>query len=422
MKNLATQNRKRLAEKLEQGALSIVNSNDIMPSNADGTLKFRQNNDLYWLTGITQEETTLLLFPGHPLPAYREILFVKKTDPLFVKWHGHRLSKEEASALSGIQTILWQEQFQDIFYQAAVMANAIYLNTIEHPRSVNEVQTRDLRFIDWCKQIFPLHRYGRLAPLLASLRMIKSEEEIAMMKQAAAITEAGFRRVLRFVKAGVKEKQIEAEMLHEYAQYEHGDRADYLPIVASGADTCVLHYNSNHKICRDQDLLLIDAAASYRLYNADLTRTIPVNGKFSKRQKEVYNAVLRVHKEMKSRLRAGIFLHEMYPICHELLLEELMGLGLCTTADIVREGKKFYLDKYCYHNFSHLIGLDVHDIGNTYEPLPAGAALTNEPGIYIAEEGIGVRIENNLVLTKEGNMDLTGNIPIEADEIEALMH
>ncbi|PSK90615.1 aminopeptidase P family protein [Taibaiella chishuiensis] len=413
-------NRARLAARLSPGSVAVIHANDIMPSNADGTLRFRQNNDLYWLSGILQDETALLLFPDHPDPNYREILFIKQVNEDFVKWHGRRHSLQEAQAISGIARVAWFSDFEQLFYEAAVQATHIYLNAIEHPRAVNSVETRDDRFARWCRKRFGLHSYKRLAPELAMLRRVKSEAELELIRKACNISGAGFRRLLRFIKPGVAERRAEAELIYEYMQHD-GAWADYEPIVASGADSCILHYTSNHKRCAAGDVVLIDAAASYRLYNADLTRVLPVNGRFSPRQLQVYNAVWRVQQQLMDFIKAGRYLEEIQAHNQTLLIGELLGLGLFSQSDLERQGRAYYLGLYCYHGFGHLLGLDVHDVGSRYEPLPENSVLTVEPGIYIREEGIGIRLENNVQVTAAGVTDLMAGIPIDPAEIEALM-
>lgn len=415
-----TGNRKRLAELTPAGSVSILNSNDVLPTNADGTFRFRQNNDLYYLTGITQEGTVLLLFPSHPDPYYREIIFVEEPNEIRTKWDGSRLSKDEVSTISGITHVRYEQEFEKVFNNCVYAADCIYLNAIEHTRASINIQTRDNRFTDWCKTHYPLHTYKRLAPLITQLRMIKQPVEINLLKQSATVTEKGFRRVLRFLKPGVTQKQVEAEMIHEYL-FNGADWADYAPIVSSGSDTCILHCNNNEKICNDGELVLIDAAASCWSYNSDLTRTVPVNGKYTMREKQVYNAVLRVHKAMLKAMTGGKQMRDLQQYCFSLLTEELMMLGLFSEQDLKIKGQDFYMNQYCYHNFSHFIGLDVHDVGDFNLPLQAGMVLTNEPGIYIREEGIGVRIENNILITQNGNEDLMSTIPVEVEEIEELM-
>lgn len=412
-----TGNRKRLQIGMKPNTLAILNSNDRLPTNADGTFPFKQNNDLYYLRGIKQEDTQLLIASGEPEKA---LLFIQRPNEHKKQWDGHQLRKEEASAISGIDTVYYNDEFESVLQSLLSTCDLVYLNAIEHPRANISIQTRDDRFRLWIQQQYPNHQYERLAPLMMELRLLKQPEEIAMMRYAAFVTGQGFRRVLGFVKPGVHQKQVEAEMIHEYLQYQT-TWADYQPIVASGADTCILHYNSNHQWIQDGDLVLIDAAASFGGYQCDLTRTIPANGRYTARQKQLYKAVLRVHQQMKQYLKPGMLMQELQETCNNLLLEQFVGLNLCTMQDIQQHGKAYWLGKYAYHNFSHFLGLDVHDVGDFSKPLQAGMVFTNEPGIYIPEEGLGVRIENNLLLTETGVVDLTATIPIEAEEIEALM-
>lgn len=413
--------RRRLVQALPAGAAALLTANDILPTNADGIMRFFQNVNLYYLTGIKEEDSLLLLCPGHPDAALREVLFIKRTDTRFVQWNGQRLNKADAAAISGIDTVLFSDELTATLKRTLPLCEYIYLYSNEHPRSENLTQTREDRLRLEVQQLFPLHRYRRLYPLLARQRMAKTEAEIAMMRKACAVSEAGFRRLLRFVRPGVACRQVEAELIHEYLQ--HGAAwADYEPIVAPGAASCVLHYRANNTLCKDGDVVLIDAAASWEYYNADLTRTIPVNGRFTPRQKEYYNAVLQVHRQVRQHVKAGVPVTELWAACNEYLLQGLTSLGLCSAADIRAKGAAHYLRKYCPHNFAHFLGLDVHDVGYFHEPLPAGAVITNEPGIYCAEEGIGVRIENNLLVRENGYEDLMASIPVEAEEIEMLMH
>lgn len=416
-----TRNRQRLSDLLRQGAMAVFNSNDILPTNADGTFPFRQNNDLYYLTGIVQEQTILLVFPSHPDKGSREILFIVKPDPLHEKWNGHQYTLEEASALSGIANVKYVQEFEAVFHAMMFRAEYVYLNSIEHARADVQIRTRDDRFGEWCKSKYRLHRYERVAPFMMRLRMIKSEEEILMMKQAAAITGKGFERLLGFIRPGVKEKHIAAEMIHEYMMHETG-WAGYDPIVASGKDSCILHYISNHKTCEDGTMVLIDAAASFGYYHADMTRTIPVNGRFSKRQKQVYQSVLDVHHAMRKLMKPGVFMKDLQQTCHSLIIEELVKLGLCDHASLKEKGRAYFLDQYAYHGFSHFLGLDVHDVGDFELPFEAGMVFTNEPGIYSAAYGFGVRIENNILITADGNEDLMQGVPIEVEEIEMRMN
>ncbi|WP_143306042.1 aminopeptidase P family protein [Chitinophaga vietnamensis] len=412
--------RQRLAGSLPADAIAILTANDIFPTNADGTMRYAPNTNLYYLTGFQEDDAMLVLFPGHPDPSMREILFIRRTNDLYVKWLGHRASKASAAELSGISTIFYTDEFWQIMKRVIPLAQQIFLHTNEHARSENETQTREDRLLLACKQAYPLHQYGRLYPLLARQRNVKTPEEIALMRKACEITNAGFRRVLPFLKPGKTGLQVAAEMIHEYMQYG-ATWADYEPIVASGADACILHYRATTKPVQDGDLVLIDAAASWQLYNADLTRTIPANGRYSPRQREFYDAVLRVHKQVRAQVRAGILITDIWAASNSFLIEELVKLGLCTTDDIRRNGASHYLQKHCYHNVSHFLGLEVHDTGYHHEPIPAGAILTNEPGIYCEAEGIGVRIENNLLVTENGCEDLMEMIPREAEEIEELM-
>lgn len=413
--------RKRLVSQFPADAVAILTANDIMPSNANGTMPYFPNVNLYYLTGIKEEDAMLVLCPGHPDESLREILFIKRTDQLFVKWLGHRIDKESAASLSGIATVFYTDEFWTVMKKVIPLCRCILLPTNEHPRSENETQTREDRLLLACKTAYPLHEYDRLYPLLARQRMAKTPEEIALLRKACNITEAGFRRLLKFVKPGKTGYQVTAELIHEYMQ-QHTTWADYQPIVAFGGDTCILHYRANETAGKDGDLVLIDAAASWELYNADLTRTIPVNGRYTPRQRAYYDAVLHVHRQLRQHVRAGITLKELWQASNQLMLEAFCQLGLCTTDDIRRNGAAFYLQRYSYHNVSHFIGLDVHDAGYIHEPMPVGAVITNEPGIYNAEEGIGVRIENNLLVTANGYEDLMTNIPIEAGEIEEIMN
>lgn len=416
-----TENRKKAQALIDPGSALLITANDTLPSNADGVVGFRQNNDLYWLTGINQEDCAVFLFPNHPNPSLREVLFTKHVDPDFVKWHGPRLTKDEARALSGINTVLWQHELPDFIRANAYLIENFLLQSTEHPRSENRVQTANDRLIATLKAQYPLHGFKRATPLLSQLRCIKSEAEIDRLREACRISGEGFKRLLKFIKPGVHQKHVEAELIHEYLQ--HGAAwSGYSPIVASGADTCILHYISNHKTCRDGELLLVDAAASFGLYNADLTRTIPVNGRFSERQRAVYNAVLRVHKALAGYVKPGLFFKEVQEHCNNLLAEEYLTLGLCTASQLKEKGRDAYIQLYGYHGFGHYLGLDVHDVGNIWEPIPENAVITIEPGIYIATESLGIRIENNYVVRSGGCENLMAGTPMEPEEIEQLMN
>lgn len=423
-KSLFVNNRKRLAAELKSGSVAVFNSNDIMPTNADGTMRFRQNSDLFYLTGVDQEETILLLFPDHPEKKFREVLFLRETSELIATWEGHKLTRDEARALSGIETILWTTDFHRVLNTALTMGGAefIYLNTNEHYRAEVAVETRDSRFIQWCKEKYPLHKYERVAPILSKLRAVKSKEEIEQMQVACDITNNAFRRVLKFVKPGVKEYEIEAEFIHEFLR--NGSRGfAYEPIIASGANSCVLHYVENNKVCNAGDVLLLDVGAEYGNYNADMTRTIPVNGTFTKRQKDVYNAVLRIKRAAIKLLKPGVLYYDYHKEVQKITEAELIKLKLIDKTDVKNQNpaKPLFM-KYFMHGTGHHLGLDVHDTGNMYSKMQAGMVWTVEPGIYIKEEGLGVRLENNVVIEKNGVRDLMKNIPVEAEEIEDLMN
>ena len=415
-------NRKRLIHEMQNGSLAVFNSNDIMPTNADGTMPFRQNSDLFYLTGVNQEESILLLCPQFPQPHLREILFLREPNELLEKWEGHKFSKAEATAVSGIKTVMWLSDFQKTFHHLMVMGgvNRVYLNTNEHYRSDIVVQTRDARFIEWCKAAYPLHRYDRVAPLMAELRSSKQPQELELLQKACDITEKGFRRVLKFVKPGVMEYEIEAEYLHEFIRNRSKGFA-YQPIIASGSNNVILHYTENNRICRDGDLVLLDVAAEYAGYNADLTRTIPVSGKFTKRQKAVYNAVHRVMKEAKSMLGTSVVYFDYHREVEKIITSELVGLKLISKSE-AKDKASAAFRKYYYHGTSHMLGLDVHDVGNMHAKMKENSVWTIEPGIYIKEEGFGIRLENNVVIGKKGVRDLMKNIPLEAGEIEDLMN
>ncbi len=418
---LFSENRLRFAKKLAANSLAVFNSNDIMPTNADGHMGFRQNADLFYLSGIDQEESILLIYPDAKDGAHREILFLKETNEHIAVWEGHKYTKDEATATSGIKTIYWLHEFNTIFKQLMFRVQNVYLNTNEHTRAVIEVETRDARFIHWCRQNFPLHSYHRLAPIMHQLRAIKSKYEIELIQQACNITEKGFRRLLKFIKPGVMEYEIEAELIHEFIRNRSQGFA-YGPIIASGGSACVLHYVENNKPCKNGDLILLDVAAEYGNYASDLTRCVPANGKFSKRQKEVYNAVLRVMRAATKMLVVGNTIEKYHVEVGKLMEKELIGLGLLDAKAVAKQDKnKPLYKKYFMHGTSHFLGLDVHDVGDFKRPLEEGMVFTCEPGIYIAEENLGIRIENNILVTKKGPVDLMKNIPIEVDEIERLM-
>ena len=419
---LFIENRKKFTKQLKAGSLAIFNSNDVMPTNADGTMGFRQNTDLFWLSGIDQEQSVLVLFPDAKLADNREILFVRETNEHIAIWEGAKLTKEQATQVSGIKSVYWLNNFHQILQALFAECEHIYLNANEHSRAFIEVETREARFAKWCKENYPTHSYQRSAPIMHNLRAIKSEEEIKLIQTACDITEKGFRRILSFVKPGVWEYEIEAEFIYEFIKNRSAGFA-YGPIIASGGSSCVLHYNDNNKQCKAGDILLLDVAAEYANYASDLTRTIPVNGKFTKRQKDVYNAVLRVMQGAIKMLKPGNNLSDYQNDVGKLMEEELVGLGLLKIQDIKKQDSKNPLyKKYFMHGTSHFLGLDVHDVGDKYRKLEAGMVFTCEPGIYIKEENIGIRIENDIHITAKGPVDLMKNIPVEAEEIEGLMN
>ena len=415
-------NRAKLVEKLAPNSIAVFQSNDVLPTNADGTMKFRQNNDLFYLSGIDQEETVLVICPDFPKADMRQILFIRKTDDHIAVWEGHKLTQEEATERSGIQKVKWMEEFDAVFSTLMALSENVYLNTNEHLRAAVQVETRDARFIQTCKKRYPLHTYKRAAPLMHALRAIKEPEELSQIQKACDITNDGFRRILNVISPGIKEYELEAEYLHEFVR--QGSRGfAYEPIIASGANACVLHYVQNNQTCQDGDLILFDVGAEYGNYNADMTRTIPVNGKFTKRQREVYEGVLRVMRTAYTLLKPGVTIQEYHKEMGLVMQSELMSLGLLTQSDIDSEDKDWpAYKKYFMHGTSHHLGLDVHDVGTMYEPIHAGMVFTVEPGIYIPEEGIGIRLENNIVIQENGFLDLMGHIPIDPDEIEELMN
>lgn len=401
--------------------MAVFNSNDVMPTNADGHMKFVQNTDLFYLTGVDQEESILVLFPQAVEPQNREILFVKETSELIAIWEGHKLTKKEATEVSGIKRVYWLSQFNTIFNTLMSECKAVYLNTNEHNRAVVEVETRDARFIKWCREKYPMHHYERSAPLMMHLRAVKSEIEVNIMQQACDITKKGFERVLKFIKPGVWEYEIEAELAHEFIRNRSKGFA-YTPIIASGANSCVLHYIENNKQCKDGDILLMDVAAEYSNYASDLTRCVPVNGVFTRRQKDVYNAVLRVMKGATKMLVPGNDITSYHKAVGEMMEKELVDLGLLKMDDVKKQDPESPLyKKYFMHGTSHFLGLDVHDVGSRHRKFESGMVFTCEPGIYIREEGLGIRLENDILITGTGNFDLMKDIPLEAEEIESLM-
>jgi Xaa-Pro aminopeptidase len=418
---LFTLNRERLALRLLPRSVAILNSNDVMPTNGDGSMRHHQNSDLFYLTGILQEETMLLLAPEAADPNHREILFIRQPNEHLTIWEGHKLSKEEATTLSGVKTVRWLTDFPGLFRQIACEMDNIYLNSNENQRADVTVETRDVRFARDCQRQFPLHRYHRLAPLLHELRVVKSGHEIAAMQAACDLTGKAFKRACKFVKPGVNEAEIEAEFAHEFTRARGGFA--YWPIIASGANSNILHYTENDQVCRKGDLLLLDVAAELGNYKSDLTRTIPVSGRFTRRQKQVYNAVLRVFRAMSRSLVPGRTTKDLRIECEQLITKECVDLGLITLAQVKNQKPdEPAVRPFFMHGVAHPIGLDVHDVTYNHYKIQPGWVLTCEPAIYIKEEGFGIRLENTIAVTASGQIDLMAGIPIEAEEIEDLMH
>ncbi|MDX5348546.1 MAG: aminopeptidase P N-terminal domain-containing protein [Hymenobacteraceae bacterium] len=419
--DLFVHNRKNFVSEMKPCSIAVFHSNDVMPTNADGTMPFRQNNDLFYLSGIDQEESILLLFPDARDPKLQEILFLRETNEHILTWEGYKLTKDQAREKSGIRTVLWLDQFDQVFNALMTEAENIYLNTNEHLRAVIEVETRDARFIKQCKEKYPLHHYRRSAPILQNLRAIKSDMEIALIRKACNITEKAFLRLLKFIKPGVMEYEIEAEIYHEFLRNRSRGPA-YGSIIASGANACILHYVDNNRECKAGDVLLLDFGAEYANYASDLSRSVPVSGKFTKRQKEVYNAVLTVMRGAMQMLVPGNTLDQYHAFVGRLMENELIKLGLLNENDVKNQDPEAPLyKKYFMHGTSHFLGLDVHDVGSKYRPFEPGMVFTCEPGIYIREEGLGIRLENDILITKNGPEDLMGDIPLEAADIERIM-
>jgi Xaa-Pro aminopeptidase len=418
---LFIENRRRLAVQLKPNSIAVFNSSDVMPKSADGVHPFSQQTDLFYLSGIDQEESTLVLFPDAREEKHREVLFLRETSEPIALWEGKKYTKDEAADASGVKTVYWNSQFDSVFRPLVFQAERIYLNSNEHLRAEAVVETRDTRFGKWCREAFPLHRYQRLAPIMHDLRAVKSSIEVELIRQAGEISGRAFRRLLDFIRPGVWEYEIEAEIWHEFLRARSRGPA-FQTIVASGADSCTLHYVKNDKQCKDGDLVLIDFGAEYANYAGDLTRTVPVNGRFTPRQRVVYEAVLRVQKAAIQMLRPGNTLEAYTAEVGRWMEAELIGLGLLDAEKVKGQPKDQPLyKKYFPHGTSHHLGLDVHDYGDKFRPFEAGMVFTCEPGIYIREEGIGVRIENDILVTDRDPVDLMADIPREADEIEELM-
>jgi Xaa-Pro aminopeptidase len=421
--NLYIANRKKFTERMTANTLAVFNSNDIYPISADSTMPFQQHRDILYLSGVDQEESILVLFPNASNPAHREVLFLKETSDLIAVWEGEKLTKETAFLTSGIKTVYWLQQFPTIFKQMMAEAQGMYLNTNEHLRANTEVETREDRFIKQVKQDYPAHQVYKSAPIMHKIRSIKEAVELELMQRACKITEAGVRRLLGFIKPGVWEYEIEAELAHEFLRNRSKGFA-YTPIVASGKNACVLHYIENNQQCQDGDVILLDVGAEYANYASDLTRCLPVNGRFTARQKAVYNAVLHVKNEAQKLLVPGTIMAEYHKQVGALMEEQLVNLGLISMDDIKTQNRDWpAYKKYFMHGTSHFLGLDTHDVGLWHEPISAGMVFTCEPGIYIPEEGLGIRLEDDLVVQASGApFNLMGDIPIEAEAIEDLMN
>lgn len=421
--NLFVKNRKKFTAQMKPKSIAVFNSNDIYPIGADSTLPFEQSRDLFYLCGADQEETILLLFPDAMDPKHREILFVRETNDHIAVWEGPKLTKEQATEVSGIETIYWLTDFDKVFFDLMTEADTIYFNTNEHYRQAVETQTREDRFIEKCKKDFPAHQWAKSNPILQEIRGIKEPEEIAIMQTACDITEKGFRRILELIKPGVWEYEIEAEFLHEFVRNRSKGYA-YPPIIASGNNANVLHYLVNNQQVKDGDMILLDLAAEYANYSADMTRTVPINGRFTDRQKEVYSAVLRVKNEATKMLVPGVIWAEFHKEVGKIMTSELIGLGLLDKADVQNENPDWpAYKKYFMHGTSHHIGLNTHDYGALKTPMKPNMVFTVEPGIYIPDEGMGVRLEDDVVIQETGEpFNLMRNIPIEIEEIEELMN
>lgn len=415
------QNRKRFVERMDNNAIAIFNSNDELPTNGDQNHRFKQNSDLFWLTGIEQEDTMLVLFPGNPDPKYREVLVLVRPNEMKEKWDGYRLRINEARAMSGIHTIVWLDSIESMLQPWVHLADIIYLNSNENDRKANWVPVRDYRYAELMKQRYPMHTFRRSARILKDLRAIKTAAEIEVMQKAIDITETAYRRVMQFVRPGVMEYEVEAEIQHSFLMQRATGPA-YSSIIASGDRARILHYVSNNQVCNEGELLLMDFGAEYGNYCADLTRTIPVSGKFTRRQKAVYNACLHLHHYAASILKPGISIVDYTEKVGDEATVIFQKIGLLRKSDIKNEDpENRAYRKYLYHGISHHLGIDVHDLGTRTEPIKAGMVFTVEPGIYIEEEKMGIRIENNFWITRNGNKDLMKNFPITVEEIEACM-
>lgn len=418
---LFSKNRERFIKAMLPQSIAIFVSNDEWPMNADALHAFKQNSDLFWLSGVMQEDSIVILFPNHPDPKYREVLVLVRPNELKEKWDGKRLRANEARAISGIETIVWLDSIEALLQTWVHLADTIYLSSNENDRKASSIRSRDYRFIDEMKNKYPLHNFQRAAKIMKELRAVKTADEVELIQKAIDITEVAFRRLLQFIKPGILENEIEAEIYHSFLSQGSTGPA-YGSIIAGGDRARTLHYVSNNQECKEGELILMDFGAEYGGYNADLTRTVPVSGKFGRRQKTIYNACLHLHDYAKSLLKPGITIVDYTDKVGEEATQQFLKIGLLKKTDVKNEDpENRAYRKYLYHGISHHLGIDVHDLGTKTEPIKAGMVFTVEPGIYIEEEQMGVRIENNLWITKTGNKDLMKNIPMTVDEIEALM-
>ena len=421
-KKLFTYNRKNFVERIKGNSIAVFHANDEFPRNGDQTFTFKQNADFFYLTGIDQEQSILVLYPDCPNPLYKEVLFLRQTNEHIAVWEGHKYTKEEARTASGIENVQWLSEYDAILHSIINYADNIYINTNENDRYSYSVPYRDIRLYEQLRQKYPLHKYERSAVILRDLRSVKSDIEVELTKKACEITRDAFVRVLRFVKPGVTEYEIEAETTHEFLRQRATGHA-YSPIIASGSNANVLHYIDNNQVCNDGDVILLDFGAEYANYNADMTRSIPVNGHFTKRQRDVYDAVLRVLKSATGMIKAGAVLTEYQEEVGKIMTSELIGLKLLDKHDVEKQDPKMpAYKKYFMHGTSHHLGLGVHDFASRYNPFEVGNILTCEPGIYIPAERLGIRLENDILITQDGNIDLMADIPLEAEHIEEIMN
>ena len=419
---LFIKNRSKFADKMAPNSLAIFNSNDVYPISADSTLPFAQQRDIFYLSGVDQEESVLVIFPDCPKPENREILFLKETNEHIAVWEGEKLDKKKAFETSGISTVYWLQDMDKVLFELMTQAEVVYVNTNEHYRANVETETRDARFIKKLKQDYPAHDYKRCQPIIQRLRSIKEPQEIEMIQKACDITEKGFKRVLGFMKPGVMEYEVEAEYIHEFIRNRSAGFA-YTPIIGSGYNACVLHYIENNQPCQDGEMVLMDVGAEYANYASDMTRCVPVSGKFSARQKEVYSAVLRVKEAAAKLLVPGTIWADYHVEVGKLMTKELLCLGLISQEDVDQEDPAWpAYKKYFMHGTSHHMGLDTHDYGILTEPMVAGMVFTVEPGIYIPDENLGIRLEDDYVIQEVGEpLNLMQNIPIEINDIEQWM-